>query len=59
MSKKAKTQTELLQEIVDLLTPMNNLAVYQIGQINDQLNKQKQIQTALAAQAEKSKEDNG
>ncbi len=40
MSKKAKTQTELLQEIVDLLTPMNNLAIYQIGQINKQIQRE-------------------
>lgn len=45
MAKK-KTQTELLQELVDLLAPISNLARYQIGQIN----------TALAAQA-KAQED--
>lgn len=32
-----KTQTELLQEIVDLLTPMSNLSRYQIGKINQAL----------------------
>lgn len=36
MSKK-KTQTELLQEIADLLTPVANLARYNIGLINQQL----------------------
>ena len=36
MSKK--TQTDLLQEIVDLLTPINNLAIYEIGKINKKLN---------------------
>ena len=35
MAKK-KTQLELLQEIADLLTPVANLAKYQIGVINQQ-----------------------
>ena len=32
-----KTQTELLEEIKELLTPINNLARYYIQQINTQI----------------------
>ena len=32
-----KTQTELLQEIVDLLIPVSNLARYDIGKINEKI----------------------
>ena len=42
MAKK-KSQTELLQEIVDLLIPVSNLARYDISKINAQ------IQAAQAA----------
>ena len=37
MSKKKKTQSELLQEIAELLVPMSNLARYQIQKINEQI----------------------
>ena len=37
MSKKNKTQKDLLQEIADLLLPMSNLARYQIQKINEQI----------------------
>ncbi len=37
MAKSKKTQLELLQEIVDLLTPVSNLSRYQIQKINEQI----------------------
>ena len=48
MSKKNKTQKDLLQEIADLLLPMSNLARYQIQKINEQI----QAQQALAKEQE-------
>ena len=35
-----KTQVQLLEEIVELLTPVANMARYQIGQINQQAQEQ-------------------
>ena len=54
MSKK-KTQTELLQEIATLLTPVSNLARYQIQQINDAIKAQ---EAAKAAQQPNSDDKN-
>ena len=48
MSRKNKTQKDLLQEIADLLLPMSNLARYQIQKINEQI----QAQQALAKEQE-------
>lgn len=42
-----KTQTELLQEISDLLTPMSNLARYNIQQINEAI-KQREAEKEAA-----------
>lgn len=39
---KNKTQKELLQEVIDLLTPISNLARYQISQINAQIKAQQE-----------------
>ena len=47
MAKK-KTQTELLQEIADLLLPMSNLARYQIQKINETIQAEAQQQEAVA-----------
>lgn len=60
MSKK--TQTDLLQEIVDLLTPMSNLAKHKITLINEDTFKQKLLQdhnTAVAEAQQEIKEENG
>lgn len=40
MAAKKKTQTELLTEIVELLTPINNLTRYYIQNINQQIEAQ-------------------
>ena len=60
-----KTQTELLEEIVELLTPVSNMAKYQIGQINQASAeqaalaelRQKQFEEQQQAQAELKKEE--
>ena len=38
---KKKTTDELLQELIDLITPVSNLAKFNITQINQQLEAQK------------------
>ena len=54
MAKK-KTQSELLQEIVTLLEPINNLSRYYISQINAQIQAQN-AEANAAATVEKSDE---
>ena len=52
-----KTQAELLQEIVDLLTPVANLARYQIAEINARAQDQAAYAEYQKSLIEKSKED--
>lgn len=48
-----KTQVELLQEIVDLLKPINELARHHITLINEQLAKDKVIADYIKSQQNK------
>jgi len=52
-----KTQAELLQEIVDLLTPVANLARYQIGDINARAQEQQAYAAFQQEIAKKAAED--
>ncbi len=57
MAKSKKTQLELLQEIVDLLTPVSNLSRYQIQKINEQIAKeQSPLKQTKTAESEMKKE---
>jgi len=54
----AKTQEELLQELIDGLKPVTNLAQYYIDNINNDLAKNKIIADYMKAQEEKTDEAN-
>jgi len=52
-----KTQVQLLEEIVELLTPVANLARYQIAEINARAQDQAAYAEYQKSLIEKSKED--
>ena len=49
-----KTNSELLQELIDLMTPMAEMAKYQIQQINNDIERNKIVQDFLQKQQEES-----
>ena len=49
-----KTNAELLQELFDLMTPMAEMAKYQIQQINNDIERNKIVQDFLQKQQEES-----
>lgn len=49
-----KTNAELLQELIDLMTPMAEMAKYQIQQINNDIERNKIVQDFLQKQQEES-----
>lgn len=51
-----KTQTELLNELVELLKPINELAKYQIQNINDEIRKVEIVNEFLKKQNKEQKD---
>lgn len=57
MSENAKTQTELLQELVTALEPVTELAKYYINNINSDIARNQIINDYVKAQQEKQTEE--
>ena len=51
-----KTQTELLEQLVELLKPINELAKYQIQNINDEIKKVEIVNEFLKKQNKEQKD---